>query len=83
MLVIDAGALSWTTPTGLFTWKQHERVLSVLMQLFCPYHDKVLCRCIVTLSLASIDPQPDVLLTCLQSLKFVEDILSLVFQLNI
>ena len=37
----DAGALNWRVPAGLFTWNQHERILSVLMQLFCSFHCKV------------------------------------------
>jgi len=37
----DTEALNWRVPAGLFRWKQHERILSVLMQLFCHYHDKV------------------------------------------
>jgi len=39
--VLGAGALNWRVPAGLFTWNQHERILSVLMQLFCAFHCKV------------------------------------------
>ena len=45
-VTVAAGALNWRAATGLFTWKQHERVLSVLMQLFCHYHDKVFTGCV-------------------------------------
>jgi len=41
VVVNDAGSLNYRAAIGLFTWKQHERVLSALMQLFCPFHDKV------------------------------------------
>ena len=38
---VGVGGLNWRVPAGLFTWNQHERVLSVLMQLFCAFHCKV------------------------------------------
>jgi len=46
--VLGAGALNWRVPAGLFTWNQHERILSVLMQLFCAFHCKVITtRCLL------------------------------------
>jgi len=42
---VGVGGLNWRVPAGLFTWNQHERVLSVLMQLFCAFHCKVWSVC--------------------------------------